>query len=119
MANPGSGRPVRCCWTMPFAGSEIVALLTFGQFRARTPPVPGLSTAQGGASPLTLCTVSWPSPGAFPLVASHPLQCRAVGAHDPGQIEPYLEPSRDEALRVGWREGRAVQDRLLPGSLVQ
>lgn len=117
MACPGLGRPVRWCWTVPYAGSEIVALLTYGQFTARTLPVSGLSTAvnPGGASPLTLHTVARPPPDAFPLIASHPLQCRAVGARDLGQIEPYPEPSRDEALRVGWREGRAVQDRLLPG----
>jgi hypothetical protein len=104
------GRPIRWCRTVPHTGSEIVALLTYGQFTARTLPVSGLSTAgnPGGASPLTLHTVARPSPGAFPLIASHPLQCRAVGAHDPGQFEHSWSPTRDEALRVGWREGRAV-----------
>lgn len=104
--------------TVPFAGSEIVALLTFGQFTARTLPVSGLSTAWGGASPLTLHTVSWPSPGAFPLIASHPLQCRAVGAHDPGQIEPYLEPSRDEALLGRIARMMCGSRCLSPGSLI-
>lgn len=74
---------------------------------------------QGGASLLALCTVARPSPGTSPLITPHPFNAEPSRAHDPGQIEPYLEPSRDEALRVGSREGRAVQDRLLPGSLVQ
>lgn len=101
------------------AGSEIVALLTTDSSGLARPRYQVCPPPFGGTSPLTLCTVSWPSPGASPLIASHPLPCRAVGAHDPDQIEPYLEPSRDEALRAGSREGRAVQDRLLPGSLVQ
>lgn len=94
MACPGLGRPVRWCWTVPYAGSEIVALLTYGQFTARTLPVSGLSTAvnPGGASPLTLHTVARPPPDAFPLIASNPLQCRAVGARDPGQIEHSWNP---------------------------
>lgn len=97
----GPSRPM--CWTVPHTGAGIDALPNYGQFTTRSSPVPGLSTAvnSGGASLLALCTVAQPSPGTSPLITPYPFNAEPSRAHDPGQIEPYLEPSRDEALRVG------------------
>lgn len=46
------------------AGSEIVALLTTDSSRLARPRYQVCPPPFGGTSPLTLCTVSWPSPGA-------------------------------------------------------
>ncbi|MBB2932808.1 hypothetical protein FHX59_007296 [Paraburkholderia silvatlantica] len=63
----------------------------------------------GGASPSELCTMSRPSPGAS-RSSFQPMQCRAAGAHEPGQIEPYPVPSvgrdvagADRMLRIRFK----------------
>lgn len=93
-AGPGFGRPVRCCWTVPYAGVGIDALPNYGQFTTRSSPVPGLSTTVK-VEPLCWRCAPWPGRRRALPRSSRLTRCNAEpsGTHERGQIEHSPRPS--------------------------
>jgi len=90
-ADPLGPEPVRRLGAL--AGNEIDALLIFGQFTARSLPVPGLSTARTRRLSVAFCTVAQPSPGTPRSNAKPIINAEPSGTHERGQIEHSPRPS--------------------------